>query len=127
MPLSHAPREPWRILVVEDDPIIAIMLGDMLHELNCHVVGPVGSVRCALTLIAAEAIDGAVLDWHLGSDTSAAIAVELLRRPTPFVFSTGYDPQAIGSRFSGVPVLAKPYLADSLKRVLLPLLRDGSS
>jgi CheY-like chemotaxis protein len=60
MPMSHAPHKPWRVLLVEDDPIIAIMLGDMLHELGCTVIGPAGSAAAAL-LIASERKDGAVL------------------------------------------------------------------
>jgi DNA-binding response OmpR family regulator len=123
MPMSHAPHKPWRVLLVEDDPIIAIMLGDMLHELGCSVIGPAGSAAAALTLIASERIDGAVLDWNLGREDSSLVAEELLRRATPFVFSTGYGREGVAGRFGGIPVLAKPYALDSLNAALMPLLR----
>jgi CheY-like chemotaxis protein len=80
MPMSHAPHMAWRVLLVEDDPIIAIMLGDMLRKLDCSIVGPAGGAAAALTIIASQPIDGAVLDWNLGREDSSAVADELLRR-----------------------------------------------
>jgi CheY-like chemotaxis protein len=80
MPMSRAPQMPWRVLLVEDDPIIAIMLGGMLQELSCSIVGPAGSAAAALTMIASQPIDGAVLDWNLGREDSSAVADELLHR-----------------------------------------------
>ena len=125
MPVTRAPHEPWRILLVEDDPIIAIMLEGMLHELKCDVVGPVGSVTAAFRLLSSKPIDGAVLDWNLGGETSLPVAEELMRRTTPFVFSTGYGAEAIGAVLDGIPVLTKPYYVDALGRELLPLLQMG--
>jgi CheY-like chemotaxis protein len=122
MPMSRAPQMPWRVLLVEDDPIIAIMLGGMLQELSCSIVGPAGSAAAALTMIASQPIDGAVLDWNLGREDSSAVADELLHRSTPFVFSTGHGTTGVAERFRGIPVLAKPYGLDSLNRVLMPLL-----
>jgi len=121
--MSHTPQKLWRVLLVEDDPIIAIMLGDMLHELGCSIVGPAGSAVAALTLISSEPIDGAVLDWNLGREDSSPVADELLRRATPFVFSTGYRTEGVAGRFRGIPVLAKPCALHSLGQALLPLLR----
>ena len=115
MPMSRAPQVPGRVLLVEDDPIIAIMLGDMLHELGCSIVGPAGSAATAFTIIASQSNYGAVLDWNLGTENSSAVADELLRRSTPFVFSTGYGTTGVAGRFRAIPVLA-----------LMPLLRLSS-
>jgi CheY-like chemotaxis protein len=123
---SHTHHEPWRILLVEDDPIIAIMLGDMLHELSCNVVGPAGSVSAALALLLSSGpIDGAVVDWNLGRETTAPVAEELLERSIPFVFSTGYGAERIRLHFNGIPVLTKPYNIIALRQGLIPLLRSG--
>lgn len=118
-------QEAWRILVVEDDPIIAIMLGDMLHEMGCAIVGPTGVVSTALKLIASVPIDGAVLDWNLGGADSWPVAEELLCRGTPFVFSTGHVPAPASAQFDGIPVLTKPYDVKALTEALIPLLRRG--
>jgi len=102
------------------------MLGDMLHELGCATVGPARSASAALTLVASQPLDGAVLDWNLGKEDSSAIADELLRRSTPFVFSTGYGTTGVAARFRGIPVLAKPYALSSLNEALMPLLGRAS-
>jgi len=117
--------QAWRILIVEDDPIIAIMMEDMLHELGCAVVGPTGIVDTALKLIASVPIDGAVLDWNLGETNSWPVAEELLCRGTPFVFSTGYVTAGVAAPFDGIPILAKPYDVKALTQALIPLLRRG--
>lgn len=116
-------QEVWRILVVEDDPIVAIMLGDMLHELGCSILGPTGVVAAALKLIGSVPIDGAVLDWNLGRADVSPVAEELLRRGTPFVFSTGYGTAEASARFDGIPILAKPCDVKALTQALIPLLR----
>ena len=115
-----SPLAGLRLLVVEDETLIAMMLEDMLADLGITVVGPVGSVPAALALVAAEgdALDGAVLDVNLGTAKAYPIADALTARGVPAVFLTGYGPAGIDARYSGVPVLTKPVEATRLERVL---------
>ena len=79
------------VLLVEDEPIVAWLLKDMLVDLGLVVVGPAASVNQALAMIDAESIDMAVLDVNLKGQMSYPIADVLVDRGVPFVFSTGYD------------------------------------
>ena len=80
-----------RVLVIEDDMMVVMLLEDMLANLGCEVVGPAARVNQALAMIDAEAIDAAVLDVNLNGKKSYPIADALVARGVPFVFSTGYD------------------------------------
>ena len=114
----------WRILVVEDDAVIGMMLEDMLRELSCEPIGPAGSVRVALKFIEeTPVIDAAVLDCNLGGEKVWPVADCLANCGIPFVFSTGYGAAGLEPRFAGVPVLNKPYSRPALGHVLLTLLR----
>ena len=114
----------WLILIVEDDPIIGMMLQDMLEQLDCRHVGPAGSVAAALAVLeATPVLDGALLDCNLGGEKVWPVADRLTARQVPFVFSTGYGEAGIAGRFVGAPVLAKPYSVTALGRALLPQLR----
>jgi CheY-like chemotaxis protein len=79
----------WQVLIVEDDPLIRMMLQDMLVELGCAPVGPAGSVAAAFSLIASSPhLDGAVLDCNLGTEHVWSVAHQLTQRNVPFVFAT---------------------------------------
>lgn len=112
-----------RILVVEDEPLVAMLLEDMLLELGAYVVGPVGQVRDALALLNGEPVDAAVLDVNLGQERSDAIAVKLEAIGTPFVFATGYGPDCL-DRWNA-EVIAKPYRLDQVSEVLTRALEGG--
>jgi CheY-like chemotaxis protein len=98
-----------RVLVVEDEPLIAMLVQEWLEDLNCEVVGPAASVTGALELIAGVKLDGAVLDVSLGKEESFPIADELRKRGVPFAFATGYGADGLEARFAGTQVLAKPF------------------
>ena len=106
-----------RILVVEDEPIVAMMVEDMLEELGAIVVGPVSTVEAALALLDDGAIDAALLDVNLGEERSHGVGDALRARAIPFVFATGYgDPGHDG--FADVPLVQKPYRQDQIEAVL---------
>lgn len=97
------------VLIVEDDFLIALALGDALAELGIQVLGPVASEQQALGLLTtAPRIDAALLDVNLGGHMAYAVADELIRRCIPFVFATGYDPHIFPARFSGIACRQKP-------------------
>jgi CheY-like chemotaxis protein len=97
-----------RLLVVEDEPLIAMTMKETLTELDFEVSGPVGSVEEALREIAKGPINAAILDINLGGGSVYPVADALAARDIPFVFVTGYARQAVEQRFSDVPVLSKP-------------------
>jgi CheY-like chemotaxis protein len=121
----NSPFAGCRVLVVEDEMMVAWLLEDMLAELGCAVVGPAGSVNQALAMIdAGEAIDVAVLDVNLNGQTSYPIADALAARGVPFVFSTGYDKDRLLDDYRTCPVLQKPFhwseLGETLAKLLTP-------
>lgn len=110
-----------RVLVVEDEPIVAMLLEDYLVELGHDVVGPVSSVADALARIAGEPFDFAVLDINLGGERSDAVAAALDAAGLPYIFATGYGRHGLPDGSDRI-VLQKPYrldqIADALARAL---------
>lgn len=106
------------ILVVDDEPIIAMMVCDWLEEMGCAVVGPVANVASALALLTRAPVDGAILDVTLGSENCYAIAEVLSQRTVPFAFATGHGADSIDAKFVGTPILAKPYGFDDVRRIV---------
>ena len=111
-----APLEGRRILVVEDDYMIAQDVAERLEREGADVVGPVPSVAASLRLIEKGGLDAAVLDVNLGQENSFPIAQVLRDRSIPFLFSTGYNSADIPSEWQHVAVSMKPLkLADVAK------------
>jgi CheY-like chemotaxis protein len=109
-----------RLLVVEDEYMIAFDLARSLEELGAEVIGPAPTVREALHLIASDtgALDGAVLDINLNGERAYAVAEALASRQVPFVFTTGYDAVVIPAAYAAVPRLNKPVDKAELSRLL---------
>jgi ActR/RegA family two-component response regulator len=112
--------EGRRLLVVEDDYFIAVELARSLEKLGVAVVGPVASVADALGLIRAEdgALDGAVLDIHLGEERVYPVADQLADQGVPFVFLTGYDAMALPEPYAKAAMCTKPVDTALLVRTL---------
>jgi len=110
-----------RLLVVEDEAMVAMMLEDMLSDLGCVVVEVAGSLARGLALVDSPhiAIDGAVLDVNLGGEKVYPVAERLTARRVPFIFSTGYGLAGISPQFAHVLALAKPFSLSRLERALL--------
>lgn len=114
-----------RILVVEDEALVALQLQNDLNEQGYHVVGPARSLRHGLILAAQEEIDVALLDVSLGRETSATIAEQLSSRGVPFAFTTGYSDFAVlPAHLRGAPKVTKPYVVQDIRKVLDGLLAD---
>lgn len=108
-----------RVLVVEDEMLVAMMIEDMLISLGHHVLGPAMHLSDALELAESEALDFAVLDVNLGRDQrSYPIATRLRERGIPFVFITGYGAAGLVDEFRGVTTLRKPIEPQELERIL---------
>lgn len=112
-----------RILVVEDEYLLADDLCHALEQAGAIVLGPVPGVEEALALIEAEPrIDAAVLDVNLRGDMVFPVADALHHRSVPFTFATGYDQWILPDRFAAHPRIEKPFRADKLAAKLSPLL-----
>ena len=107
-----------RILVVEDEATVSLMLDDLLTAAGAIVIGPAADAATALALIDAEPIDGAVVDYALVDGTSLPVADALLARGIPFLFASGYDARAMDVRYAHVPRLEKVYTPEELLRRL---------
>ena len=107
-----------RVLVVEDEVAISLLLEDMLLDFGCEVVGPAGRVAAATELAKREELDLAVLDVTLAGQPIYPVAEALAARGIPFVFSTGYGSAGIDEPYRDRPVLQKPFAQHELQRVL---------
>lgn len=109
-----------RLLIVEDDALIAALIEDMLIELGCRVVGSVSSVSAALERLdtLGSALDGAMLDANLGGEPVYPVAARLAAMRVPFAFVSGYGRDGIDEAFAGRPVVDKPFDIEDLQRVV---------
>jgi DNA-binding response OmpR family regulator len=116
--VSCAPRP--RILVVEDDCLIASVLVDELAGFGCSVVGPAGTLAEATAIASTSALDGVLLDVELRLESALPVAQILSDRDIPFAFMTGDDvPEAT---FDDVPRLFKPFTVAELRATLRRML-----
>ena len=97
-----------RILVAEDEYFIARYLVDDLRDIGADVLGPVATIADALTLIAAEPLDAAVLDVNLRGEMAYPVVDALLVRGIPVVLSTGYSAHALPTRYKGLHTCDNP-------------------
>lgn len=108
-----------RILVVEDEAIVAMALTDLLHELGFKVVGPFGNLGDAAAATGTANFDAAILDVNLDGQMIYRVADVLSKRGVPFVFVTGYGPEGISSRFKHIPVIPKPIEREKIEKMFL--------
>jgi CheY-like chemotaxis protein len=122
------PAELRRVLIVEDEPLIAMLVQEWLEDLDCQTIGPASSVGEALDLLGATQLDGAILDVSLGKEDSFPIADELKKRSIPFAFATGYAIDGLQPRFSDAVVLAKPFEHKLFCEIVTDMFkRDGAA
>ncbi len=98
-----------RILVVEDEALVAMLVEDALVDAGFAVLGPARSVAQALEMLRAETPDAAVLDLNLGGENSLSVADALAARGIPFLVATGYGAAGLPAHLRHIPVLPKPY------------------
>jgi CheY-like chemotaxis protein len=107
------------ILIVEDEPLIAMMLEDFLDSLGHRIVGTADSVAGALPHVERGDFDVAIVDVHLrGGEKAWPLADELAARNLPFVVATGGNIDPPPARHAQAPILAKPYTIDAIEPVL---------
>jgi CheY-like chemotaxis protein len=109
-----------RVLVVEDEPVVAMCLEDILDSLGCVTIGPASRLAEGLALAEQGGLDAAILDINLGGERSTAIAQALQERCIPFVFASGYGSPPEG--FSSPPLIEKPYREAEVVAALIALI-----
>jgi CheY-like chemotaxis protein len=107
-----------RVLVVEDEMLIGMLLEDMLTDMGHTVVAIVPRVNEALTAAKQESFDLAILDVHLHGQAVFPVADALIERGIPFVFATGYGERGLPEQYRSRPILQKPFAKDDLERML---------
>ncbi len=98
-----------RILVLEDEPLVAVDIAATIAGAGWDVLGPVASVQKALKLLEKESCEAAILDANLGGTSAAPVAETLRLRGIPFIVLSGYANEQLQGALSGAPFLAKPY------------------
>lgn len=107
-----------RVLVVEDEMMVSMLIEDMLGDLGCQVVGPASRLDEAMALARLGQLDCAVLDVNLGGQSIFPLADLLRELGAPFAFATGYGDAGLRDVDKGSPVLQKPFREGDLARVL---------
>jgi CheY-like chemotaxis protein len=115
---------PWRILLVEDEMLVAMLLEDMLSEAGHAIVGPMARIDQAVEAARKEVIDLAILDVNVGGEEVYPVAEALATREIPFAFATGYGAHGLREPWQDRPTLQKPFHRNDLFRMVAEL---GSS
>src|SRR4051812_14512017 len=105
--MTDKPR--CRILIVEDEAMIAILVEDMVLDFGSEVVGPAAKIDEALRLASQADLDAAILDVNVGGAVVFPVADLLRGRGVPIIFATGYGAGGLPSRFENAATLTKPF------------------
>jgi PAS domain S-box-containing protein len=108
-----------RVLLVEDEALVAMMIQECLTECGHSIIGPISRASEAVQAAHNGDYDAAILDINLGDGTAYPVAEIVAARGIPFVFVTGYGADTVDARFGGVPVLQKPIERQSLERLFV--------
>lgn len=118
--------EAKRVLIVEDEFLVAMLLEDLLSEMGHRVIEIIAQVDKAMKFADHADLDFAILDINLGGVKSFPVAAILRRRGIPFVFATGYGSAGLTTEFENELTLQKPYEPRELRRAIAELSARGS-
>ena len=110
-----------RLLVVEDEMLVLMLVEDMLADLGCTSLRTAATVEQALKLIGSNHFDAAMLDMNLSGETTHAVADALAAKCVPFIFATGYVGSIRLEGYDDRPILTKPYLPHHLEKKMTEL------
>lgn len=105
-----------KVLIVEDEGFVALLIEDMLQDLGCEIVASVAGLNEACRIAQTAEIDLGVLDINLDGEQSFPVAAVLRERGVPFMFSTGYGTSGLPAEYGDCTVLGKPFSAEDLRR-----------
>lgn len=118
---AAGPARRPRVLVVEDEMMIALMIEQALEDVGCDLVGPVSKLNIAMTMARDEPIDAAFLDINIRGDEIYPVAEILGNRGIPYVFSSGYGDWALPEAYRGRHRLTKPFTSNELEAMVRKL------
>jgi CheY-like chemotaxis protein len=107
-----------RVLVVEDEPMIRMLLQDMLVDLGHTLAGEAGRIEEAVALARQGEFDVAILDVNLNGQPISPVVEILVERGLPFVFATGYGQRGVPEPYRQTPTLQKPFQLDALAQAI---------
>ena len=113
-----------RVLVIEDEAFVGMMIEDFLGDFGYSVVGPIENLQAAILLAATEQIDVAVVDINISGHVATAVADKLIEREIPFLFISGYEKMR-GAHYAAIPLLRKPFEPEDLHDAVERVLRRG--
>lgn len=108
-----------RVLIVEDEAIVALMTELIVEGLGHQVVGPAADIATALLLLAPHDVDAAILDVNIAGERVYPVADALIEAKVPFAFTTGYGTDALEERYRSFPIVAKPYDDTMMESILV--------
>lgn len=122
--LEH-PLSGRRVLIVEDESMVTMLIEDTLADIGCDIAGTASRLDEAFEKISSLSFDAVILDVNLNGRQTYAVAEMLARKGVPFLFATGYDKLDLPEPFRGVPILAKPFRERDLEEALMAALKLG--
>jgi CheY-like chemotaxis protein len=125
-PKTYAALAGRRMLVVEDEILVYMLIESVLEEHGCKALPPAARVATAVDLAEKESFDAAILDVNVAGETVYPVADVLARRGIPFVFLTGYGESVLEEPYRGRPVVQKPFRDGVLLDVLSRCVGGGS-
>jgi CheY-like chemotaxis protein len=122
----EAPLHGLRVLIVEDETLVAMLIEDYLVELGCTIACSASRLSKAQDYLGNGEIDAAVLDVNVAGNNIAPVACSLAERKIPFIFASGYGAKGLDPKWHSYPVLQKPFTAMDLRNALLTALENSS-
>ncbi len=119
------PLHGLRVLIVEDETLVAMLVEEYLLELGCEVAFSASRVAKAIKSLQICGIDAAVLDLNVAGESILPLVEALHQRDIPFIFASGYGARGVDARWSGRPVLQKPFTEADLQAALLTSLGNS--
>jgi len=119
------PLSSRRILIVEDESLVAMLLETILEDMGCVTVGPISNIEDALALLSGDeagTLDGALLDVNVAGREVFPVAEVLKARGVPFVFSTGYGQGGLPDEWRNQATIQKPFTEAAVEQALMTAL-----
>ena len=117
--------EPVRLLLVEDEALIALMLEDMVEGMGCAVTGLAPRVSLGVAMAETGHFDAAILDVNVAGENVEPVAERLAAKGVPFIFATGYGEAGVPLRYRDRPVVAKPFRSEQLEAAIQKVVGFG--